>query len=113
MSERRWPVPTAERLAELVGAALPFGLRSGSPRHAFHRDLYFDTPDGALRRRGASCRIRVDALERPWLRFDAVVGGRRPPGAEVEPGDILLPGAEPPPRLRRLVDPARPVPHTR
>ena len=112
MSERRWPVPTAERLAELVGAALPFGLRSGSPRHAFHRDLYFDTPDAVLRRRGASCRIRFDAQDRRWLRFDAAVGGCEARVAEVEPRDILLGATEPARRLRALVDPARLVAHT-
>src|SRR2546426_11722540 len=109
MPERRCPVPTAERLAELVGAALPFGLRSGSPRHAFHRDLYFDTPDGALRRRGASCRIRFDALDRRWLRVDAVVGGGEARGAEGEPRDILLGAAQPPRRPRAPLGPPPPV----
>src|SRR5207249_5446296 len=58
MTELRWSLPSAESLNELLAAPLPLGLRAGPTRRTFHRDLYFDTPDGDLRRRGATCRLR-------------------------------------------------------
>src|SRR5438874_5526597 len=51
VTDLRWDVPSAERLAELVAAPLPLGLAAGAARRTFHRDLYFDTPAGALGRR--------------------------------------------------------------
>ena len=46
---------------ELARAALPLGMVAGSPRRSFHRDIYLDTPDDSLRRRGIVCRLRLAA----------------------------------------------------
>src|ERR687887_36836 len=110
MAEPRWAVPSAERLEELLHAALPWGLTSGPPERTFHRDLYFDTPEGELRRRGVSCRVQFDVADRRWLTLavrDATVRHYETPVAELEPRDILLGSAEPARRLRALVDPDR------
>ena len=48
VTEPRWDVPSAARLAELVVTPLPLGLTPGPLRRTFHRDLYFDTPAGDL-----------------------------------------------------------------
>jgi polyphosphate kinase-like protein len=104
----RWDVPTAGRLAELLAAAPPLGLRAGPARRSFHRDLHFDTPDGDLRRRGASCRLRFDVEDRRTLALD-VRGVARCESrvVELEPRHIFGGDAEPARRLRAMVDPDR------
>ncbi len=104
----RWEVPSAERLAELVAAPLPLALRAGPARRTFHRDLYFDTPDGDLHRRGATCRLRFAVDDRRALLLE-VAGVARCESrvAELEPRHIFGGDAEPARRLRALVDPGR------
>jgi polyphosphate kinase len=104
----RWDVPTAARLEALLAAPLPLGLRAGSARRTFHRDLYFDTPDGELRRRGVSCRLRFDVEDRRTLALD-VAGMARCESrvVELEPRLIFGGDAEPARRLRAIVDPDR------
>jgi polyphosphate kinase len=101
-------VPSAERLAELGAAPPPFALRAGPTRRTFHRDLYFDTPDGDLHRRGASCRLRFDVDDRRALALD-VAGVARCESrvVELEPRHIFGGDAEPARRLRAIVDPGR------
>jgi inorganic triphosphatase YgiF len=75
------------------------------------RDLYLDTPDDALKRREAQCRLRLGADDRRFLtltmpdpsgtgiqRFDARIEGDDPKAA-------LSGSTEPARRLRGLVDP--------
>jgi polyphosphate kinase len=101
-------VPDGKRLAELAAAPLPLGLRAGVSRSSFHRDLYFDTPEGDLRRRGASCCVRFDVEDRRTLVFEVSGMGRfDAPVAALEPGDMFQADAGPARRLRALVDPAR------
>jgi polyphosphate kinase len=59
MRELRFDVDSIDQLRALVGAALPLGLRSRRVVRRLHRDLYLDTPDDALRRRGIICRFRL------------------------------------------------------
>ena len=109
MSELRWQVPSAGRLEELLQASLPLGLRSGPARLTFHRELYFDTPQGDLRRRDIRCRVRFDVEDHRWLTLDArdrVVRCEARVG-ELEPRDIVLGASEPARRLRAVVDPSR------
>ena len=47
-SEVKWDVATPELLKELLDAPPPGGLRVRSRTHGFHRDIYYDTADGAL-----------------------------------------------------------------
>jgi hypothetical protein len=113
LSELRWQVASAGRLEELVQAPLPLGLRSGPARMSFHRELYFDTPQGDLRRRDIRCRVRFDVEDHRWLTLDAPDHALRCEArvAELEPQDIVLGASEPARRLRALVDPSRLEPH--
>lgn len=65
--ELKWDVPTPDLLRELAEARLPGRLPSGPPVRSFHRDLYFDTADGSLSRRGIVCRWRVGSDDRRFL----------------------------------------------
>jgi len=109
VAELRWDVPSAERLDALVTARLPLGLRGRPAPRTFHRDLYFDTPDRDLERRGVSCRLRFDVEDRRSLALDLGAGGGRfeSPVAELEPRHIFDGNAGPARRLRAIVDPGR------
>ncbi|HEX4627722.1 MAG TPA: CYTH domain-containing protein, partial [Gemmatimonadales bacterium] len=108
MTEHRWEVPNAARLEELVTTPLPLGLRPGPTRRAFYRDLYFDTPDGDLRRRAATCRLRFDAEDRRSLALHvAGVSDSEARVPELEPSQVFAGDSEPARRLRALVDPIR------
>ncbi|NOT07957.1 MAG: hypothetical protein HOP28_07100, partial [Gemmatimonadales bacterium] len=107
----RCDVAGPEALRALRDAPLPGGLRGGPPVQSFHRDIYLDTPDRSLFRRGVSCRVRIGADDRRTLtvilggtaaaleRFEADV-------PELDPRQALEAGSEPARRLRGLVDPA-------
>ncbi len=113
MSSFRCDVADPALVPRLVGDAPPLGLRAaGAPARSFHRDLYLDTTDGALRRRGAVCRLRLRADDRRVLTLSV----RRPDGgldgfeasvAAVDPRQALVSDVEPARRLRGLVDPAQ------
>ncbi|HYL56022.1 MAG TPA: polyphosphate kinase 1 [Gemmatimonadales bacterium] len=108
MTERRWDVPDATSLMELVDAPLPLGLRAGPIRLTFHRDLYFDTPEGDLRRRGIRCRVRFEVEDRRTLVLDVPGMARsESPATELEPGHMFSGATEPARRLRALVDTSR------
>ena len=109
VTEPRWDVPSAARLAELVVAPLPLGLTPGPSRRTFHRDLYFDTPAGDLRRRGITCRMRFDLDDRRALALEMDMGAVRYVSrvVELEPREAFRGDAEPARRLRALVDPER------
>ncbi|HEV2751337.1 MAG TPA: polyphosphate kinase 1 [Gemmatimonadales bacterium] len=108
MSAVRWDVPDSTSLAELLDAPLPMGLRAGPTRVTFHRDLYFDTPEGDLRRRGVRCRVRFEVEDRRTVVLD-VPGMARSESRvnELEPSHMFSGDAEPARRLRALVDTAR------
>ncbi|HEV8267568.1 MAG TPA: CYTH domain-containing protein, partial [Thermoanaerobaculia bacterium] len=109
LHEFRCDVPDEKELERLLASPLPLSLRSGAPSRAFHRDVYVDTPDGALKRRRAACRLRLRADDRRFLtlflnlasadgeRLDAEV-------AELDPRRALDGATEPARRLRGLVD---------
>ena len=113
--ELKWDVPTPELLRALLAAPLPLRLRSTPGGRGFHRDLYYDTADGALSRRGMTCRLRLGADDRRLLTvtvpLDATAGGEGRRGrfdsevAEVEVAAALAGGSEAARRLRGLVNP--------
>jgi len=107
VTELRWDVPSAARLAELLAAPLPLGLAAARPRRTFHRDLYFDTPAGDLRRRGITCGMRFDVDDRRELALDVGTVRYVTPVVELEPREAFRGDAEPARRLRALVDPER------
>lgn len=58
MTTLRLHVPDAADLTALHTGRLPLGLRLRHLTRASHRDVFYDTPDGALARQGIDCRIR-------------------------------------------------------
>jgi polyphosphate kinase len=108
----RWDVPTLHVLEELREAPPPAGLRAGPAERSFHRDIYFDTAEGALSRRDITCRVRTGAndIRRLTLTLPASGGSPRERfesvADEAEPAAILAGASETARRLRGLVDPA-------
>ncbi len=112
--ELKWDVPTPQRLRELLTVPLPFNLRSGPLSQGFHRDIYYDTIDAALDRRGIRCRVRLGADDRRTLRLTLP----QTPGSEekaqrfevdfddLDPRAALSGASEPARRLNGIVNPA-------
>ncbi|MEO8337297.1 MAG: polyphosphate kinase 1 [bacterium] len=66
-SSFRYELRSAEQLAALASARLPLGIASSAPRRSVHRDLYIDSADETLRRRGIMLRLRIGADDRHLL----------------------------------------------
>src|SRR2546423_1697903 len=109
--------PTLDLLNRMVTDPLPLGLRSGPVEPFFQRDIYFDSADWTLRRRGVSCRFRIRVDDRRILTLRTV--GRWEGGvplvlpqtyeadvAELEGVQALVGTSDPARRLRSLIDPA-------
>jgi polyphosphate kinase len=113
--EFRCDLTTAELFARLVTGPLPHGLVVRGVQWSLIRDVYLDTGDNVLARRGVACRIRFTGDERRTLTLgigqpDVPLSG---PSelfeAETRAADIpaILGGdTEPARRLRELVDSA-------
>lgn len=108
----RYELRSAEHLESLASAALPLGIGASAPRRSMHRDLYLDTPDGSLRERGITCRLRIGADDThrlslriegttasPRVRVDARVRSAEVRGALAENTSVAR-------RIRALIDPA-------
>src|SRR6266581_3444117 len=115
--EWKGEVPTLDLLNRMVTDPLPLGLRSGPVEPFFQRDIYFDSADWTLRRRGVSCRFRIRVDDRRMLTLRTV--GRWEGGvplvlpqtfeadvAELEGAQALAGTSDPARRLRSLIDPA-------
>src|SRR3989454_6638929 len=115
--EWKGEVPTLDLLNRMVTDPLPLGLRSGPVEPFFQRDIYFDSADWTLRRRGVSCRFRIRVDDRRILTLRTV--GRWEGGvplvlpqtfeadvAELEGEQALAGTSDPARRLRSLIDPA-------
>jgi len=61
MTEFRCELLSADQLGALADGPLPPGIAAGEARRSLHRDLYLDTLDDSLRRRGVVCRLRLDS----------------------------------------------------
>jgi polyphosphate kinase len=107
----RCAVSSPDILRRLAAHPLPLGLRSGATTRAFHRDIYFDAPDGTLQSRGVACRIRIGDDDRRVLMVVLHgAAGRERFEAETDETDarrILDSDLEPARRLRAVLDPAR------
>jgi len=108
--ERRFDVVSAEQLEKLASQPLPLGLQATSTR-VLYRDLYVDTDDDQLQRRGLTCRLRVGSNDRRLLTvFVGTSDDPAPPRryeAYVETADprlALMSNAEPVRRLAAVVD---------
>jgi polyphosphate kinase len=110
----RGDVPTLELLNQMVTDELPLGLRAGVVQPFFQRDVYFDSPDRALHRRGVTCRFRarVDDTRILSLRIVSAAGGAPPVTFDAQVPELdaeaaLAGASEPARRLRALIDPPR------
>src|SRR5882762_6059292 len=110
-------VTTLDLLNRMVTDPLPLGLSSGPVEPFFQRDIYFDSADWTLRRRGVSCRFRIRVDDRRILTLRTI--GRWEGGvplvlpqtfeaevAELEGEQALAGTSDPARRLRSLIDPA-------
>ena len=115
-AEWKGEVPTLELLNRMVAESLPLGIRSGPIEQSFQRDVYFDSADWTLRRRGVACRFRTRVDDRRILTLRAV--GRWEGGtplvvpqtfeadvAELEGEQALRGMSDPARRLRALIEP--------
>jgi polyphosphate kinase len=73
MSSFRYELASLPELEAQGRAPLPLGLSASAPKRTFHRDLYLDTHDDSLRKRGIVCRLRVGGKDGAIL---SVRGGR-------------------------------------
>ncbi len=112
----RLDVPSPGTLAELATADLPLGLRGGKPTRSFHRDIYLDTPDGELERRGVICRFRIGSDDRRTLtvdiresQFDTLVDWERFESnvSDTDALAALQGSSEPARRLQAVIDSRR------
>ena len=121
LAEWKADVPTLDLLNRMVADPLPLGLRSGRVEPFFQRDIYFDSADWTLRRRGVSCRFRIGVDDRRVLTLRT--GGRWEDGAvlmlpqrfealvpELEGDQALAGTSDPARRLRALIEPGQLLP---
>ncbi len=80
MTEFRCELLSADQLGALASGPLPPGIAAGEARRSLHRDLYLDTVDDSLRRRGVVCRLRLDAKGGAALSLR--IAGGEPDGGE-------------------------------
>ncbi|HET9454360.1 MAG TPA: polyphosphate kinase 1 [Gemmatimonadaceae bacterium] len=108
--ERRYDVVSSEQLEKLATEALPLPTRLASTR-VLYRDLYIDTDDDQLQRRGITCRLRVGSDDRRTLTLfvgtpDDPAPPRRfeAPVPSADPRAALTGDTEPARRLSAIVD---------
>jgi len=108
--ERRYDVVSAEQLEKLAAQPLPMPLRVTSAR-VLYRDLYIDTDDDQLQRRGITCRLRVGSDDRRTLTLFVGTNADAAPARRYEadvpsadPRVALAGNSEPARRLSAIVD---------
>jgi polyphosphate kinase len=112
MTEFRCELLSADQLALLANGPLPPGIVAGESRRSLHRDLYLDTPDDSLRRRGITCRLRIGAEGSAVLTLriadPGMHGGTRVDATvkATDPAKALAADNEVARRIRGIVDPA-------
>jgi polyphosphate kinase len=111
-TEFRCELLSADQLAALASGPLPSGVPADESRRSLHRDLYLDTPEGSLRRRGIICRMRVGADGRSSMSL-RIAGPNGAPPTRVsatttssEVAKAIASGNAVVHRLRGIVDPA-------
>ena len=118
MSAFRYELESLADLETHARAPLPLGISASPPKRTFHRDIYLDTPDESLRRRGIVCRLRVGSNDQRTLsvrakpsaqsdeaRVDSIVRESELPAALLEETAATA-------RLRAVVDPKLLSPRT-
>jgi polyphosphate kinase len=113
MTDFRCELLSADQLGVLASGPLPPGIAAGEARRSLHRDLYLDTADDSLRRRGVICRLRLDAKGGAALTL-RIAGGETGGGetrvdSRVAAGDVptaMAAETAVSKRVRGIVDPA-------
>src|SRR5512146_3218176 len=112
MTEFRCELLSADQLALLANGPLPSGIAAGEPHRSLHRDLYLDTTDDSLRRRGITCRLRIGAEGRAVLTLRIADAGDRgitrvdAPVKATDPAQALASDNAVSRRIRGIIDPA-------
>jgi polyphosphate kinase len=108
----RYEIRSARHLGELAAAPLPLPLDVSASKRSQHRDLFLDTLDDTLRKRGIVVRLRLRADDTRSLSVSIDGERNEPPtrvDSPVESADVQLALSEPTPagrRLKALIDPA-------
>ena len=108
----RYEIRSARHLGELAAAPLPLAVEVSSSKRSQHRDLFLDTPDDALRKRGIVCRLRLRADDTRSLSVSIAGDTDNPPtriDSDIKSADVGGAVAETTPagrRLSALIDPA-------
>jgi polyphosphate kinase len=111
-TEFRCELLSADQLAALASGPLPSGVPADESRRSLHRDLYLDTAEGSLRRRGIVCRMRVGADGRSSMLLRIAGPNGAPPtrvsavARSSELTEAIASGNAVVHRLRGIVDPA-------
>jgi polyphosphate kinase len=107
--ERRFDVVSAEQLEKLTEQSL--SVTESSVTRVLYRDLYLDTDDDQLQRKGISCRLRVGSDDtRTLTLFVGAVGETAPPTryeaavTSADPRVALTNDVEPSRRLAAIID---------
>ena len=107
--EVKLDVPSREILDQLASDAPPLGMRCTPLKHSFHRDIYFDSRDRTLEKRGVSCRLRTRSDDKRILSLEIRQTHERQVHEEevpeVDPHDVLRGSSDPARRLRAIIDP--------
>jgi polyphosphate kinase len=110
-TEFRCELLSADQLAALASGPLLSGVPADESQRSLHRDLYLDTPEGSLRRRGIVCRMRVGADGRSSMSL-RIAGSNGSPPTRVsaatrssEVAEAIASGNAVVHRLRGIVDP--------
>jgi len=106
----RWEVPDSDLLRQILSDPPAPGLRFSRrpPQRTYFRDVYFDTPEGDLRQRGARCRVRFASGGGCELAV-TLPGGSPPtgPARGTDPAELFAGHSAAGRQLRALVDPPR------
>jgi polyphosphate kinase len=108
----RYEIRSARHLGELAAAPLPLPVDVSAPKRSQHRDLFLDTLDDALRKRGIVVRLRLRADDTRSLSI-SIGGDKSNPSSRtdsaVESADVHGAVFEPTPagrKLGALIDPS-------
>ncbi len=113
MTAFRCELLSADQLGALASGPLPPGIAAGEARRSLHRDLYLDTADDSLRRRGVTCRLRLDTKGEAALTLR--IAGGEADGSEtrvvsrvaaVDAQSAMAAESEVSKRIRGIIDPS-------